>query len=147
MVRDVPDRFVSSAALGEIGDGADICSGCARARPRGRRGSDELRAVMAAFSFFNSDSGNIRNIPEAGSGALMDIGCRAIQISRFLFGVEPKIVAAMLDRDPEMGIDRLSSAMLEFQNGQSVFTTSLQLRAVPESADRRNQGRLSEMLN
>ncbi len=86
----------------------------------------QLRAMMVSFSFFNQDPNNVRNIPEAGGGALMDIGCYAIQISRFLFEAEPERVVGMLDRDPEMKIDRLSSGMLEFPTGQSVFTCSMQ---------------------
>ena len=35
----------------------------------------ELRSIVAFFSYFNQDPANIRNIPEFGGGALMDIGC------------------------------------------------------------------------
>lgn len=53
----------------------------------------DLLAVIGAFSYYNRDPKNIRNVPEWGGGALMDIGCYPIQISRFLFGREPVYVA------------------------------------------------------
>jgi predicted dehydrogenase len=57
-----------------------------RAREIVRSGEiGELRAVVVMFSYFNRDAANIRNVPEWGGGALMDIGCYPIQISRFLF--------------------------------------------------------------
>jgi predicted dehydrogenase len=87
----------------------------------------ELRAVTGFFSYFNADAANIRNRTEAGGGALMDIGCYPITISRFIFGEEPRRVAALIDRDPAMGIDRLTSAMLDFPSGQATFTCSTQL--------------------
>ena len=87
----------------------------------------DLRAVTAAFSYFNRDSANIRNILEFGGGAIMDIGCYPVQISRFLFGEEPVAVTARIDRDPESRIDRLSSAILAFPSGHAVFTSSTQL--------------------
>jgi predicted dehydrogenase len=45
----------------------------------------ELRSIVGAFAYFNRDPQNIRNIPEWGGGALMDIGCYPVQIARFLF--------------------------------------------------------------
>jgi predicted dehydrogenase len=87
----------------------------------------DLRAVMTAFSYFNRDPQNIRNVDEWGGGALMDIGCYPIHLSRFLFGTEPTRALGLLDRDPEMRIDRLISAVLEFPSGQSVFTCSTQM--------------------
>jgi predicted dehydrogenase len=87
----------------------------------------DVRAVMVVFSFFNRDPKNIRNIPEMGGGALMDIGCYAIQFSRFVYEKEPVRVVGLLERDPEMGIDRLSSAALDFASGQAVFTCSMQI--------------------
>jgi predicted dehydrogenase len=89
----------------------------------------ELRAVFGAFSYFNRDPANIRNVPELGGGAIMDIGCYPIQIARFLFGAEPVAVAALIDRDPQLQIDRLSSAVLGFPSGQCVFTSSTQMVA------------------
>ncbi|HET6900023.1 MAG TPA: Gfo/Idh/MocA family oxidoreductase, partial [Vicinamibacteria bacterium] len=59
--------------------------------------------------------------------ALMDIGCYPIVLSRFLFEAEPVRVIASIDRDPEFGTDRLTSAILEFARGQCVFTCSTQL--------------------
>ena len=99
-----------------------------RARELVRSGAiGDLRSIIAAFSYFNRDPANIRNIPEFGGGALMDIGCYPIHVSRFLFGCEPVSVAARLDRDPEFGTDRLSSMILEFPTGHSIFTCSTQL--------------------
>jgi len=87
----------------------------------------ELRAVMGAFSYFNRDPNNIRNVPEFGGGALMDIGCYPIQIARFLFAEEPLEVSAAIERDPDMAVDRLTSAVLRFPTGQCTFTCSTQL--------------------
>ena len=99
-----------------------------RARELAQSGEiGQLRAVQGAFSYFNSDPANIRNQPEIGGGAIMDIGCYPIQISRFLFGREPETAAALIDRDPHMQTDRLSSVVLGFPSGHCVFTCSTQL--------------------
>jgi predicted dehydrogenase len=87
----------------------------------------DVRAVMVTFSFFNRDPKNIRNVPEWGGGALMDIGCYAIQFSRFVYEREPVRVVGLIERDPDMGIDRLSSAALDFPTGQAVFTCCMQM--------------------
>ncbi len=87
----------------------------------------ELRAIMGFFSYFNRDAANIRNVRDWGGGGLMDIGCYPINTSRFIFGEEPRRVMALLERDPEMQTDRLTSGMLDFPSGQSVFTCSTQL--------------------
>jgi len=87
----------------------------------------ELRAVVAAFSYFNRDPANVRNKADWGGGGLMDIGCYPIQISRFLFDEEPVRVAGSMECDPEFRTDRLTSAVLEFPSGHCVFTCSTQL--------------------
>jgi predicted dehydrogenase len=91
----------------------------------GRIGS--LRSILGFFCYNNVNPANIRNIVEYGGGALMDIGCYPINISRFLFGEEPTRVMGVVERDPEMKTDRLTSAILNFPSGQSVFTCSTQL--------------------
>ncbi len=87
----------------------------------------ELRAAMGFFSYYNLDPTNIRNVAAWGGGGLMDIGCYPINTSRFIFGEEPRRVLALIERDPEMGVDRLTSGILDFPSGQSVFTCSTQL--------------------
>jgi predicted dehydrogenase len=87
----------------------------------------ELRSITGFFSYTNLDPQNIRNIPAAGGGALMDIGCYPITTSRFIFGDEPRRAVALIERDPEMKIDRLSSVLLDFPSGQAIFTCSTQL--------------------
>ena len=87
----------------------------------------ELRAAAGHFSYFNRDPSNIRNRPEAGGGALMDIGCYPITVSRFVFGEEPRRCLGLVERDPEMETDRLTSAVLDFPSGQATFTCSTQL--------------------
>jgi len=86
-----------------------------------------LRSMVGFFSYFNVNPANIRNIPECGGGALMDVGCYPVTTSRFMFGEEPSRVLGLVERDPVMKVDRLTSAILDFPSGQSTFTCSTQL--------------------
>ena len=52
-------------------------------------GIGELRTIQTMFSYFLDDPTNIRNMADIGGGGLMDIGCYAISLSRFLFDDEP----------------------------------------------------------
>ena len=84
-----------------------------------------LTAVDTWFSYFNDDPANIRNIREYGGGALFDIGCYPVNLSRMLFGGEPEHVAATVIRDPASGVDVLTSGILEFPAGVAAFTSSI----------------------
>lgn len=86
-----------------------------------------VRSMTSHFSYFNRDPRNIRNQPACGGGAIMDIGCYPITMSRFMFGDEPRRVMGLIETDPELNVDRLSSAILDFPSGQSIFTCSTQL--------------------
>jgi predicted dehydrogenase len=87
----------------------------------------QLRSVAGFFSYFNDDPANIRNHVESGGGALLDIGCYCIQAARYGFAQEPRRVVGLVERDPKMQIDRLTSAMLDFDGGHAIFTCSTQL--------------------
>jgi predicted dehydrogenase len=87
----------------------------------------DLGSIMGFFSYFLLDPTNVRNVFDWGGGGVMDIGCYPIFTSRFIFGSEPRRVLALIDRDPDMKIDRLTSAILDFPTGQSIFTCSTQL--------------------
>ncbi len=86
-----------------------------------------LRSILCHFSYFNRDPKNPRNILEWGGGAVMDIGCYPINISRLISGEEPRRVCALVEKDPEFKTDCLTSAMLDFPFGQCVFTCGTQL--------------------
>jgi len=87
----------------------------------------ELKLVSGHFSYFRRDRADIRSRAEYGGGALMDIGCYPIMISRWLFGSEPTGVVADVEHDPELGVDRLASAILHFESGQATFAVAGQL--------------------
>ena len=87
----------------------------------------ELRTVQTLFSYFLDDSNNIRNIADVGGGAMMDIGCYAVSVPRFIFGAEPSRVSAIVEYDPRFKTDRLASAVLDFGTGTATFTCGTQL--------------------
>ena len=89
-----------------------------------------LVAVDSWFSYFNDDLANIRNQADVGGGALFDIGCYCINLSRMLFGGEPRDVQAWLRRDEDAGVDVVTSALLAFDDGVATFTCST--RAEPD---------------
>jgi predicted dehydrogenase len=83
-----------------------------------------LTSVQSWFSYYNDDPANIRNIREIGGGALYDIGCYNVNLSRLLFGGEPIDVQAAIERDPVSGVDTLTTAILRFDGGLATFTCS-----------------------
>jgi predicted dehydrogenase len=85
------------------------------------------RAVQSVFSFYNDNPTDIRNQPAIGGGALYDIGCYAIVTARYIFEAEPVRALALMDRDPQLGIDRTTSGLLDFGAGRQLsFTVSTQ---------------------
>ena len=84
----------------------------------------QLMAVQSWFSYFNDDRTNIRNIREVGGGALYDIGCYCVSLSRLLFGGEPSVVQGSVMRDGSVGVDVVTSAILQFAKGVATFTCS-----------------------
>jgi predicted dehydrogenase len=84
----------------------------------------KLRAVQSWFSFYNDDPANIRNIVATGGGALYDIGCYCVNLSRMLFGAEPVRVEGIVIRDPVDRTDVLTSGILDFGDGLASFTCS-----------------------
>ena len=88
----------------------------------------DLKAVQVFFCYNNHDPKNIRNIPETGGGAILDIGGYGILSGRFTFEAEPKRIVSLIDRDPNFKTDRLSSILADFGEGrQLTFTISTQL--------------------
>ena len=87
-----------------------------------------LSLITGHFSYSRRDPNDVRNHVEYGGGVLLDIGCYPITMSRWLFDAEPVRVSAFIDRDPEMGVDRLTSGLVEFPGGrQLAFTCAGQL--------------------
>jgi predicted dehydrogenase len=86
-----------------------------------------VRSIVGAFSFFNENPDNIRNVPAYGGGALMDIGCYLINTARLVLGREPERAIAAIDRDPKLGIDRLTSMVLDFGTAHAIGTCSIQM--------------------
>ncbi|MDX2018707.1 MAG: Gfo/Idh/MocA family oxidoreductase [Deltaproteobacteria bacterium] len=91
---------------------------------KGRIGA--VRSLTCAFSYTNTDAGNIRNQRDIGGGALYDIGCYPVNTARFILAREPLRVIATCDRDPQSGVDRLTSGMLDFGDAHATFTVGTQ---------------------
>ena len=85
------------------------------------------RAVQAVFSYFNDNPADIRNQRDIGGGALYDIGCYAIVAARYVFEAEPVRAVSLVDRDPQLQVDRTTSGLLDFGAGRQLsFTVSTQ---------------------
>ena len=105
-----------------------------------------LRSITGFFSYFNPDPANIRNQLELGGGALMDIGCYPINISRFVYETEPRRVLSLIERDAENGTDTLTTAVLDFLNGHSTFTCSTRLAPYQRMIFHGTEGRIEVLI-
>lgn len=88
-----------------------------------------LRHVQGAFSYFNVDPANMRNIPELGGGALPDIGVYPTVTTRFVSGREPESVRATVARDATFGTDSHATVHARFDGFDLTFYVATQLAA------------------
>ncbi len=87
----------------------------------------ELLTIQSFFSYNEVDPNNIRNRVDVGGGGMLDIGCYTVSLARFIFGAEPNRVFGTVEYDPQLKIDCLASAILDFGRGTSTFTCATQL--------------------
>jgi len=107
--------------------------------------SGELGKIISIHTFFgynNTDSNNIRNIKEYGGGAMLDIGCYAISVARFLSSLEPKRAHALINQHKNFGTDSIVSGILDFDYFQSSFTVSTEVHPYQKVEVFCSQGRL-----
>ncbi len=72
----------------------------------------DVRMVRASFTFAVRSPDNIRLIPQLGGGALYDVGCYGVNVSRMLLG-EPRDALARADFGTS-GVDEVTAAVLRF---------------------------------
>lgn len=89
----------------------------------------KLRQVDAAFSYYNVDPKNMRNVPELGGGVLPDIGVYPTVVTRFATGKEPSRLQGTVEYDPKFKIDRYASVRADFGSFELNFYLSTQLAA------------------
>lgn len=76
----------------------------------------EVGAVRSSFTFRLTTPDNIRLNPDLGGGALMDVGCYCVNVSRTMVGEEPHAVQAVA-RWTDRGVDDVMAGMLHFPGG------------------------------
>ena len=65
----------------------------------------DLRVVQATFRFHLTRTDDVRFRPEWGGGALLDVGCYCVDVSRLFLGDAPEEVQALGIFHPEHGVD------------------------------------------
>lgn len=88
----------------------------------------EVRAHLSVDLMNPPDASNVRFKPEWGGGALLDMGCYTTEVTRMIFGSEPKAVRAWWDIDKTFGVDVTTAAILDFGEGR-IGTTSCSFKA------------------
>ena len=76
-----------------------------------------LTHIRACYLGKGRDRKNMRYRRDTGGGALMDLGCYGVNLSRLIAGREPQQVLAHARFDAETGIDITLAGMLEFDDG------------------------------
>ncbi len=87
----------------------------------------KLKAINGFFSYYKINYENIRFKYKTGGGGLWDIGCYPVHTARWAFGEEPTRVIGVTEIDPEVDVDVLTSAIIQFPSGQAIFTVSMQV--------------------
>jgi xylose dehydrogenase (NAD/NADP) len=83
----------------------------------------EVRFVRSAFTFMLEPfkASNVRLQGTLAGGALMDVGCYAVNAARMLFGEEPIWASAQWDFRPEFGVEVSLAGVLGFSDGRTAI--------------------------
>jgi predicted dehydrogenase len=78
----------------------------------------DLRFVRSAFTFMLEpfQAANVRLQRDLAGGALMDVGCYAVNAARMLFGEEPQWASAQWDYRPDFGVEVSLAGILGFSD-------------------------------
>jgi len=76
----------------------------------------DVRLVRASFTFRLQSPENIRLQPDLGGGALYDVGCYGVNVSRLVLG-EPRAALAFGQTGPS-GVDEVLGAVLQFEGNR-----------------------------
>jgi xylose dehydrogenase (NAD/NADP) len=78
----------------------------------------DVRTFRASFNFMLEpfDPKNVRLQRGLAGGALMDVGCYAVNAARSIFGEEPTWVSAQSDRREEFGVEVAMAGILGFSD-------------------------------
>lgn len=77
----------------------------------------DLLAVEASFSFRLTREDNIRSSAELAGGALMDVGCYCVNVTRLMTGAEPVAGHAVAHFGATSGVDEVLAGVLKFETG------------------------------
>ena len=86
----------------------------------------QLLDVGIWFSFRTNRTGDYRLDFAAGGGALYDVGCYAVNVSRMLLGDHPDHVLGTARIDSESGVDMTFSGILDYGGSFATFTCSME---------------------
>ena len=89
------DRVVEMVRSGDIGD---------------------LRVIRSSFTFRLARLDNIRLAPDLGGGALIDVGCYCVNVSRTMAGTEP-VAGHAVARWTDRGVDDEMTGTMQFPGG------------------------------
>ena len=77
----------------------------------------KVRSISGHFAFPHKDSNDSRYDPEAGGGALLDVGYYPALAASILMDEIPTVSGAVLNHDADFSVDIGGSALLEFSEG------------------------------
>lgn len=84
--------------------------------------------VQCHYCYFDRGEDSARNNPACGGGALLMIGCYPISMASFVFaGQSANRLVSSVDMDPDFGVDRLATCIVEFDEGRAEFSVGTQL--------------------
>jgi predicted dehydrogenase len=84
----------------------------------------QVRSIHSHFAYNNHEPDNIRNNADWGGGALMDIGCYCISLSRFIYDEEPLRVLGQITPYAGYDVDCFVSGIMEFADGNATFSAA-----------------------
>lgn len=83
----------------------------------------KIHTIESSFTITFADQDDFRYQPEMGGGALMDVGCYCINLSRTITGREPVVVQARAVWS-ETGVDEQLVGLLDFGQGLLAYFNS-----------------------